>query len=146
MVAADLRSPASERVAASINLLVTPLIAETTTKTLLSCAAARIISTTLPMQDAPATDVPPNFIIRSGFAPFPWSNTTWRCSKRSEECALEPAARVWAAAEEALMSSACLSIAEPTLLDSLLVPAPPLVGAAVGMRRRNAEKACSQFC
>src|SRR5438477_6746802 len=114
MVAADLRSPASERVAASINLLVTPLIAETTTKTLLSCEAARIISTTLPMQDASATDVPPNFIIRSGFAPFPWPNTRWCCSRRLEEYALEQAAcvsRGWAEAQGELMSSGCLSSA-----------------------------------
>src|SRR5438067_11146459 len=42
-------------------------MAETTTTTLLSRAADRMISTTLLMQDAAATEVSPNFITRSGF-------------------------------------------------------------------------------
>src|SRR5438445_5613898 len=67
IAATALRSPASDSVAASINRLVTPLMAETTTTTLLSRAPDRMISTTLLMQDASATEVPPNFITRSGF-------------------------------------------------------------------------------
>src|SRR6266705_1712068 len=137
MIEADLQSPASECAAAWINLLVTPLIAETTTKTLPSCEAARIISTTLPMHDASATDVPPNFITRSGFAPSPWARGRWRCRSRSEENVLEAVciSRGSAEAEEELTPSNRPSISRPTLDRKLSVLTPPLVGAVVGGRR-----------
>ena len=67
IMATDLRFPDSACVAASINWLVTPLMAETTTTTLLSDAASRMISTTFSIEDTSPTDVPPNFMIRSGF-------------------------------------------------------------------------------
>ena len=70
MAATASRSPASARAAASISLLVTPFMAETTTTMLLSRAAVAMISITLRMQEASATEVPPNFITRSGLLAF----------------------------------------------------------------------------
>src|SRR5947209_19751728 len=65
-------------------------MAETTTTTLLSRAADRMISTTLLMQDASATEVPPNFITRSGFFRLlrvrPWMGCT---PTRSSETGLD---------------------------------------------------------
>src|SRR3984957_2138363 len=61
------RSPASARVAASIRRLVTPLIAETTTKIEWSREASFTISHTRAMQDASPTEVPPNFMTCSCF-------------------------------------------------------------------------------
>src|SRR5256886_11709982 len=89
------QSPASARAAASINLLVTPLIAETTTTRLLPRDAARMMSTTFRMQDASPTDVPPNFIIRSGSPTFPqvwlWIWQPWRtCPELHSEAAAVP--------------------------------------------------------
>src|SRR5580704_2797016 len=64
---ADPWFPSSDCRADSINWLVTPLIADTTTTTLLSREAAPTIRTTRSMQDASPTEVPPNFITRSCF-------------------------------------------------------------------------------
>ena len=61
----DLRAAACA--AASINWLVTPLMAETTITRSLSREASRMMSTTFLMADASPTDVPPNFMMRSGF-------------------------------------------------------------------------------
>src|SRR5439155_25424259 len=65
-------------------------MAETTTTTLLSRAADRMISTTLPMQDASATEVPPNLITRSGYFRLlrvrPWLGCA---PKRSSETGLD---------------------------------------------------------
>ena len=62
MAAASRASPASAFFAASINRLVTPLIAETTATQPPSFAAFAIIWAVLAMHDASPTDVPPNFI------------------------------------------------------------------------------------
>jgi hypothetical protein len=58
-------SPASEKVAASIKRFVTPVIAETTTTTEDSRAAAAQIWAVRAMQGASPTEVPPNFITTS---------------------------------------------------------------------------------
>ena len=66
IISTESQLPASDCVAASTSLLVTPLIAETTTTTSLSREAARMISSTFWIADASPTEVPPNFMIRSG--------------------------------------------------------------------------------
>ena len=63
-------SLASARFAASINLFVTPPIADTTTTIGPSRDASFTICATRPMHAASPTDVPPNFITRNGFFIF----------------------------------------------------------------------------